>query len=121
MVQGATLRQARNRKNFVIRTNPEKCMPVLYATRDIEAEELVYEQESARENIIIISWIKNHYDEISWGNLWSRKSQGWKPISHSCAPNSQVLLDGVKAIRKITAGEEITVDFATIFYHDLTF
>lgn len=42
MVQGATLRQAKNRKNFVIRTNPEKCMPVLYATRDIEAEGLVY-------------------------------------------------------------------------------
>lgn len=121
MIEGATLRQTKNRTNFVIKTNPEKCMPVLYATRDIEAEELVYEQESARENIIIIDWIKSHYDEISWGNLWSRKSTGWKPISHSCAPNSQVLLDEVKAVRKISAGEEITVDFATIFYHDLTF
>lgn len=70
---------------------------------------------------MVVEWLKNHLNKISWGDLWSRKSQGWKPISHSCSPNCIVQLNSLQAVRKIKEGEEITVDMATLFYHELTF
>jgi hypothetical protein len=120
MVQAAGKRHAQRRRSFAIRFSKEKKVPVVYATRTIEPQEVVYEQENARENIVLVEWLKNHFHRISWGDFWTRKSQGWKPISHSCSPNSIVTLNSVQAVRRINAGEEVTVDFATMFYHDLT-
>lgn len=70
---------------------------------------------------MVIEWLRNQYHRIEWGDFWTRKSQGWKPISHSCSPNSIVTLNSLKAVRRISEGEEITVDFTTLFYHDLSF
>jgi D-alanine-D-alanine ligase len=121
LVESATLRQSQRRQNIAIRFSKSRNAPVLIATKAIEPEGVVYEQENARESIVVVEWLRHHYEEISWGDFWSRKSQGWKPIAHSCSPNSHVLLNEVRAIRKISAGEEVTIDFATLFYSDLSF
>lgn len=121
MVESAALRQAKRRRNFSIRFNKEKNVPALYAEATFEADSEIYEQQNARENIVIVDWVKEHFDEVSWGDFWSRDSRGWKPVRHSCSPNARVLLNSVKAIKRINRGEEITVDFATLFYHKRTF
>ncbi len=45
--------------------------------------------------------------------LWSDNPADWRPINHSCAPNTW--LDGLDLVarREIAAGEELTVDYAT--------
>lgn len=48
---------------------------------------------------------------------WSRNPENWKPINHSCDPNSW--LDGLNLVarREISRDEEITMDYAT-FYNE---
>ncbi len=45
--------------------------------------------------------------------LWSEDPAGWRPINHSCDPNTW--LDGlnVAARRDVASGEELTIDYAT--------
>lgn len=48
---------------------------------------------------------------------WSPEPEHWKPINHSCDPNAWVEGLDLVARRKIKAGEEITIDYAT-FYNE---
>jgi D-alanine-D-alanine ligase len=48
---------------------------------------------------------------------WSPDPEHWKPINHSCDPNAWLRGLDLVARRKISAGEEITVDYAT-FYNE---
>ena len=45
--------------------------------------------------------------------LWSADPEDWRPINHSCDPNTW--LDGLDVVarRPIAAGEELTMDYAT--------
>jgi D-alanine-D-alanine ligase len=48
---------------------------------------------------------------------WSPDPEHWKPINHSCDPNAWLRGLDLVARRKISAGEEITIDYAT-FYNE---
>lgn len=48
---------------------------------------------------------------------WSPEAEDWKPINHSCDPNAWIEGLDLVARRKIKAGEEITIDYAT-FYNE---
>ncbi len=48
---------------------------------------------------------------------WSPDPEHWKPINHSCDPNAWLEGMDLVARRKIKAGEEITIDYAT-FYNE---
>lgn len=48
---------------------------------------------------------------------WSPDPEHWKPINHSCDPNAWLEGLNLVARRKIRAGEEITIDYAT-FYNE---
>jgi D-alanine-D-alanine ligase len=48
---------------------------------------------------------------------WSPDPEQWKPINHSCDPNAWLQGLNLVARRKIRAGEEITIDYAT-FYNE---
>jgi D-alanine-D-alanine ligase-like ATP-grasp enzyme len=45
--------------------------------------------------------------------LWSENPEDWRPINHSCDPN--IWLEGLDLVarRDISAGEQLTVDYAT--------
>ena len=49
---------------------------------------------------------------------WSQDPEHWKPINHSCDPNSWLEGLNLVARRRIPAGEEITIDYGT-FYNEL--
>ena len=45
--------------------------------------------------------------------MWSAEPDQWRPINHSCEPNTWLTgLDEV-ACRAIDEGEELTIDYAT--------
>jgi len=48
---------------------------------------------------------------------WSPDPEHWKPINHSCDPNAWLEGMDLVARRRIKAGEEITIDYAT-FYNE---
>ena len=47
--------------------------------------------------------------------LWDDDPEAWKPINHSCDPNAWVTGLDLSARRPIRAGEEITMDYATMY------
>ncbi len=46
---------------------------------------------------------------------WSPDPEHWKPINHSCDPSAWLEGMDLVARRKIKAGEEITIDYATFY------
>jgi D-alanine-D-alanine ligase-like ATP-grasp enzyme len=59
------------------------------------------------------------FDSYAWplaGDIhvtWSDNPDDWRPINHSCDPNSWLEGLDLVARRNIAAGEEITIDYAT--------
>ena len=51
---------------------------------------------------------------------WSQNPENWKPINHSCDPNAWLEGLNLVARRKIRAGEEIMIDYATFYNERMT-
>jgi D-alanine-D-alanine ligase len=51
---------------------------------------------------------------------WSEDPEQWKPINHSCNPNSWLEGLNLVARRRIRAGEEITIDYGTFYNEQMT-
>jgi D-alanine-D-alanine ligase len=99
----------------------------LYANRDLAEGELVDALEEEPVNLVTLShvrrsWTKelqetfSHYawpitDELY--AIWSKDDTQWKPINHSCDPNTWLTGLNVHARRPIKRGEELTLDYAT--------
>ncbi len=63
------------------------------------------------------SWFKNRAWPVSddvWV-VWSSNAEEWMPIDHSCDPSCW--LDGLDVVarRELRAGDEITLDYATLY------
>jgi len=50
--------------------------------------------------------------------MWDLEPSLWKPINHSCNPNSWVTGLDLVARYDISPGEEITMDYATMYARD---
>jgi D-alanine-D-alanine ligase len=99
----------------------------MFANRDIHAGEIV-ERYEERPHVLV----SNRYVERNWRSLrrkwfaeycwpisadvhvmWSDNPDDWRPINHSCDPNT--CLDGLDVVarRDIARGEQVTIDYAT--------
>ena len=47
--------------------------------------------------------------------LWDSDPRHWKPLNHACDPNAWVTGLDLYARRPIARGEEITIDYATLY------
>jgi len=99
----------------------------LYASRDIKAGELI-EQFEERPHYLVT---KGHVDQTwpdrmkSWFQsyaypligdtyvMWSDKPTDWKPLNHSCEPNTWLVGLNQVARRDIKKHESITIEYAT--------
>jgi D-alanine-D-alanine ligase-like ATP-grasp enzyme len=99
----------------------------LYAIQRIELGELIEPYEEQAHVLVSRTHVLKHWnaaqqrlfaqyaypisDEIY--TMWSNDPQDWKPINHSCDPNTW--LDGLNltARRAIPSGEQITMDYGT--------
>lgn len=101
----------------------------LFAARDLAAGETIYQLEERPHVLVSRSHVERtwtagdrelfrHYaypitDEIY--AIWDDDPAEWKPINHSCDPNAWVSGLDLCARRPIRAGEEITMDYATMY------
>lgn len=126
ILRSALKRARKEIRKWQIRTGAEGHYG-LYATQTMEAGDLIERYEEQPHVLVSKEHVRKHWnaaekalfaryaypisDEVYV--MWSSAPEDWRPINHSCDPNAW--LDGLNlaARRKIAAGEQITIDYAT--------
>jgi D-alanine-D-alanine ligase len=128
LVEHALERQRKfHAKNaYVVKYSSERGFS-LHASRALKAGDMVYSDEEASLRLITRSYAASSwsskemqsFDAYAWPvgegvfAIWDQDSSKWKPINHSCDPNTWMSGLQVRARRDIAAGEELTLDYAT--------
>ena len=130
LIKAGLKRQRRQHKKWHLLLD-SKSRYGMYALEAIETGDVVEAQEEqphvlVTEKHVRETWNAEHQnwfaqyayplsDEVFVS--WSPDPEHWKPINHSCNPNAWI--DGLNLVarRRIKAGDEITVDYAT-FYNE---
>lgn len=126
IVQSALKRNRRQQKPWKRMLHPHSKYG-MYAVRHIAAGEVVEVFEEQPHFLVTKSHVMRHWNDLQkrWFAqyaypiteevyvMWSHSPEEWKPINHSCQPNSW--LDGLNlvACRNIESGEQISLDYAT--------
>jgi D-alanine-D-alanine ligase len=122
----ALRRAERARRKFAVRFDPEKGYG-LVALAPFAAGELIERYEEQPQRLVSKAHVERSWSGLkrSWFHryaypltdeiyaLWSDNPGDWKPLNHSCDPNSWLAGLDLVARRDIAAGEEITADYAT--------
>lgn len=101
----------------------------LFATRAVEAGETLIAFEETPHELVTLSHVerswgereRDWFDRYAWPLTdeiwvtWSRDPMAWKPVNHGCDPSAWVEGLDVVARRALAAGEEITLDYATMY------
>lgn len=98
----------------------------IYASRDIREGEIIFKGEGKSQRVITKRFVEKYWNEDEKLHfrryaypvseelfiLWDENPAEWAPQNHSCNPNSA--FDGLNeiAIRNISKGEELTLDYA---------
>ncbi len=122
----AKRRQERGRKPWELQFRRPQGFG-LFATQGVSSGEVVVKYEEASHTLVSRrhvqqSWTglkRQWFERYAWPvsenvfQLWSENPEDWRPVNHSCDPNTW--LDGLDLIarRNIKSGEELTVDYAT--------
>ncbi len=99
----------------------------LFARRAIRAGEVVEHYEGRAQTLVSREYVERNwrglqrqwFDQYAWPMtaevyaLWSENPDDWRPINHSCDPNTWLEGLDLAARREIPEGEELTVDYAT--------
>ena len=125
-------RHHRRKKSYVMKGNSIAGYGI-YASRDIETNELIFKGEELAQRIVTRSHVAKNWDvkekeifrkyayplskEVFL--LWDNNPSGWAPQNHSCAPNTAYEGLNVKAICHIKKGEELTLDYASFLDNNM--
>ncbi|MGH2553604.1 MAG: SET domain-containing protein-lysine N-methyltransferase [Chitinophagaceae bacterium] len=118
-------RHQRKKKTFEMKGNSISGYGI-YATRDIGVGEIVFKGEGKSQRIITKRFVEKNWIEKEKENfrryaypvsqelfiLWDDDPSEWAPQNHCCDPNTAY--DGLNeiAIKNISKGEELTLDYA---------
>lgn len=122
----AFLRQRRNTRLWNIRFDTERGYEMI-ATQEIPASYLIMRGEEQAHHLVSRRHVEQTWDSLQqrWFRqyawpltedlfvVWDPDPEAWAPINHSCDPNAWVKGLDLIARRFISAGEAITVDYAT--------
>lgn len=100
----------------------------IYAVENIGRGDIIFRFEERAQRLASRSHIENHWpaEQVDVFRryavplnkqvaiLWDDQPENWAPQNHSCDPNSRYAGLDVVALRDITAGEELTLDYATL-------
>jgi D-alanine-D-alanine ligase-like ATP-grasp enzyme len=98
----------------------------IYANCNINAGALIFKGEEKPQRIVTRRYVEQNWDEKEIELfkkyayplssevflLWDNNPAAWAPQNHSCAPNTAYDGLNVIALRHITKGEELTLDYA---------
>ena len=130
IIRAALKRRQRRHKKWQLLLD-SKSRYGMYAVEDLKPGDLVEAHEEqphvlVSENHVRENWNTEQQDWFAQYAYpltdeifvsWSPDPEHWKPINHSCNPNAWLEGLNLVARRRIRAGEEITVDYAT-FYNE---
>jgi D-alanine-D-alanine ligase len=132
LLQCARRRQWEHLPRWQLEYHPDRGFGMV-ASRALEAGECIHSDEerphvlASRQHVeaawegIHKDWFADYAYPLSddLHVLWSSNPEEWRPINHSCDPNSW--LDGLKLVarRPIPRGEEISLDYATFCGPDM--
>jgi len=130
IIQAALKRQQRAHKNWHLALD-HKSRYGMYALENIYPGQLIDAHEEQPHVLVSQEHVRENWnaEQQTWFGQyayplsdevfvsWSPDPEHWKPINHSCNPNAWLEGLNLVARRRIKAGEEITVDYAT-FYNE---
>lgn len=128
VVASAFARHRRRQRPWEVRPRPDGGYG-MYATADIPAGKTIVAHEETPHRLVTLAHVEGEWSEEDRGRfgshawpltdetwvIWGRDPDDWTPIDHSCDPSAW--LDGLDltARRSIRLGEEITIDYATLY------
>ena len=99
----------------------------IHARRDLQRGEIIFQGEGKAQRIITKRFVEKHWNEeqkLQFRRyaypvspelfiLWDELPSQWAPQNHSCDPNTGFDGLNVIALREISQGEELTLDYAS--------
>ena len=118
-------RHTRKQKNYVIKGNAVKGYGI-FATKDIAKDEIIFRGEEKAQRIVTKNYVTQNWNAEEKNNfkhyaypisnevyiLWDDNAENWAPQNHSCKVNTAYKGLNVVAIKPITIGEELSLDYA---------
>lgn len=119
-------RHQRKQKKYTMKGNAIAGYGI-YATQNIAANDLIFRGEGMEQRIITRNYVERYWNVKEKETfrkyayplskevflLWDNNPSGWAPQNHSCDPNTTYEGLNVVALRNITKGEELTLNYAT--------
>jgi D-alanine-D-alanine ligase len=118
-------RYKRKQKKYTMRGNAISGFGI-YAKQDIAANEIIFAGEEMAQRIVTRQYVEQNWDAKQKESfrkyayplgkevfvLWDQDPENWAPQNHSCDPNTGFEGLNVVALRNISKGEELTLDYA---------
>jgi D-alanine-D-alanine ligase len=125
-------RHQRKQKLFSIKGNSISGYGI-YAKYDLPQHTLLFKGEERAQRIVTKKYVDEHWDEREKLNfrryaypiskdtyiLWDLQPEEWSPQNHSCDANCEYQGLNVVTNRNIQKGEELTLDYAQFFDHNM--
>ncbi len=119
-------RHRRKQKKYTMKGNAIAGYGI-YATQNIRSNELIFKGEESAQRIVTRTFVERYWNVKEKETfrkyayplskevflLWDNNPSGWAPQNHSCEPNTTYEGLNVVALRNITKGEELTLNYAT--------
>jgi D-alanine-D-alanine ligase len=126
IIEEGMARHQRRQKKYEMKGNAIDGYGI-YAVQNISKKELIFKGEEMSQRIVT-----RHYVNRNWSRkdketfrryayplskevflLWDHNPANWAPQNHSCDPNTAYEGLNVIALRNISKGEELTLNYAT--------
>ena len=125
MIAEGIARHQRRQKKYMIKGNAIAGYGI-YAKQAIAAHEIIFQGEGRSQRLVTRRYVNNNWSEAEKETfrryayalssevflLWDDDPSAWAPQNHSCQPNTGYDGLNVIALRPITQGEELTLDYA---------
>jgi D-alanine-D-alanine ligase len=127
-VEAAFARHRRRERGWRILPRPGGDYGI-FATRDIAAGERILIFEEQPHHLVTLGHVERHwaephrtwFDRYAWPLTeevwvtWSPDPEEWRPVNHCCDPSAWLQGLDVTARRDLSAGDEITLEYATFY------
>ena len=119
-------RHRRKQKKFTMKGNAIAGYGI-YASQNIKANERIFRGEEMAQRIVTRNYVERYWNEREKETfrkyayplskevflLWDDNPSNWAPQNHSCDPNTAYVGLNVVALRNISKGEELTLNYAS--------
>lgn len=126
IIDEGIVRHKRNQKKYSMKGNAIDGYGI-YATQDIQLKELVFKGEEMAQRLVTRRFVEGYWNEKELETfrkyayplskelfiLWDNNPAKWAPQNHSCDPNCSYDGLNVMALRNISKGEELTLNYAS--------